>query len=89
MNEIKNLEPQIVWKNFHALTRVPRPSGHLEKVQQFLLDWAAAHGIEAFKDKGRPHRNLHRRRVGESQGDDLGLGRRNGGGGHYGRDGRR
>ena len=43
MNEIKNLEPQIVWKNFHALTRVPRPSGHLEKVQQFLLDWAAAH----------------------------------------------
>ena len=52
MNEIKNLEPQIVWKNFHALTRVPRPSGHLEKVQQFLLDWAAAHGIEAFKDKG-------------------------------------
>ena len=52
MNEIKNLEPQVVWKNFHALTQVPRPSGHLEKVQQFLLDWAAAHGIEAFKDGG-------------------------------------
>ena len=49
MNEIKNLEPQIVWKNFHALTRVPRPSGHLEKVQQFLLDWAAAHGIRCVK----------------------------------------
>ena len=30
MNEIKNLEPQVVWKNFHALTQVPRPSGHLE-----------------------------------------------------------
>ena len=52
MSEVKNLEPQIVWKNFHALTRVPRPSGHLEKVQKFLLDWAAEHGIEAFKDGG-------------------------------------
>ena len=52
MSEVKNLEPQIVWKNFHALTRIPRPSGHLEKVQKFLLDWAAEHGIEAFKDGG-------------------------------------
>lgn len=52
MSEIKNLQPQIVWKNFHALTQVPRPSGHLAKVQQFLLDWAAEKGIEAFKDNG-------------------------------------
>ena len=47
---IKDLEPQIIWKNFYLLTQVPRPSGHLEKVQQFLLDWAKEHGIEAFKD---------------------------------------
>lgn len=52
MSEIKNLQPQIVWRNFYALTQVPRPSGHLEKVQQFLLDWAAERGIEAFKDNG-------------------------------------
>ncbi len=52
MNEIEKLEPQAVWKNFHALTRVPRPSGHLEKVRRFLLEWAAAHGIEAFEDEG-------------------------------------
>lgn len=50
MCEIKNLEPQIVWNNFYRLTQVPRPSGHLEKIQQFLLDWAAEKGIEAFKD---------------------------------------
>ena len=48
--EIKNLDPQIIWKNFYLLTQVPRPSGHLQKVQQFLLDWAAEHGIEAWKD---------------------------------------
>lgn len=52
MSEIKNLKPECVWRNFHALTQVPRPSGHLEKVQQYLLDFAARAGIEAFKDAG-------------------------------------
>lgn len=50
MNEIQNLNPQCVWKNFYALTQVPRPSGHLEKIQQFLLDFAKEVGVEAFKD---------------------------------------
>ena len=50
MSEITNLKPECVWKNFHALTQVPRPSGHLEKVQQFLLDFAKNAGVEAFKD---------------------------------------
>ena len=47
---IQELDPQIIWKNFYLLTQVPRPSGHLEKVQQFLLDWAKEHGVEAWKD---------------------------------------
>ena len=47
---IKDLDPQVIWKNFYLLTQVPRPSGHLGKIQQFLLDWAKAHGIEAWKD---------------------------------------
>ena len=50
MNEIMNLNPACIWKNFYALTQVPRPSGHLEKVQQFLLDFAKQAGVEAFKD---------------------------------------
>ena len=50
MSEIKNLKPACIWKNFYALTQVPRPSGHLEKIQQFLLDFAAQVGVEAFKD---------------------------------------
>ena len=53
MNEICNLKPQCIWKNFYALTQVPRPSGHLEKVQQFLLDFAKEAGVEAFIDEGR------------------------------------
>lgn len=51
MSEIKNLKPTCVWRNFHALTQVPRPSGHLEKVQQFLLDFAKKSGVEAYIDK--------------------------------------
>ncbi|MBR4390239.1 MAG: aminoacyl-histidine dipeptidase [Prevotella sp.] len=50
MSNIKNLKPECVWRNFHALTQVPRPSGHLEKIQQFLLDFAKKVGVEAFQD---------------------------------------
>ena len=50
MSEIKNLKPEIVWRNFDALTQVPRPSGHREKAQQFLLDFAKRVGVEAFQD---------------------------------------
>jgi dipeptidase D len=50
MEKIKELKPAAIWRNFDALTQVPRPSGHVEKVQQFLLDFAKQAGIEAFKD---------------------------------------
>lgn len=50
MSSIKDLQPQAVWKNFYLLTQVPRPSGHLEKIQKFLLDWAKEKGIEAHLD---------------------------------------
>jgi dipeptidase D len=50
MTEIKDLSPKCVWSNFDALTKVPRPSGHVEKVQQFLLDFAKRVGVEGFQD---------------------------------------
>ncbi len=50
MSEIKNLKPECIWRNFYSLTQVPRPSGHLEKIQQFLLDFGQQAGVEAFKD---------------------------------------
>ena len=52
MNEIIKLKPECIWKNFYALTQVPRPSGHLEKIQQFLLDFGKQAGVEAFIDEG-------------------------------------
>ncbi|MBM6993477.1 MAG: aminoacyl-histidine dipeptidase [Prevotella sp.] len=50
MSEIINLSPAAIWRNFYALTQIPRPSGHVEKVQQYLLDFAERVGVEAFKD---------------------------------------
>ena len=50
MNDIRNLKPECVWRNFYALTQVPRPSGHREQVQQFLLDFAKKADVEAFQD---------------------------------------
>lgn len=50
MSEIRNLTPECIWRNFDELTKVPRPSGHLEKIQQFLLDFGKKVGVEAFKD---------------------------------------
>lgn len=50
MSAIKNLQPECIWRNFHLLTQIPRPSGHLEKIQAFLLNWAKERNIEAFQD---------------------------------------
>lgn len=50
MSEITKLAPECIWRNFHALTQVPRPSGHLEKIQQFLLDFGKQASVETFKD---------------------------------------
>ena len=50
MSEILKLQPESLWRNFHLLTQVPRPSGHLEKIQQFLLDWAKERNLEARLD---------------------------------------
>ncbi len=49
--EIKKLEPKEVWKHFYSLTRVPRPSKHEEKIQQFMQQFADDLGLESMRDK--------------------------------------
>lgn len=48
--KITDLEPRLVWAAFDEITKVPRPTHHLEKMRVFLLDWAKRHGIEAESD---------------------------------------
>lgn len=49
--EVKDLQPQIVFSIFDEITKVPRPSKKEEKIRQYLLDFAAKHGIEAKTDE--------------------------------------
>ena len=48
---IQNLDPQIVWKNFYELTRIPRPSKHEEQAVEYMYNWGKAHGLETIKDE--------------------------------------
>ena len=50
MSEITNLEPRIVWEQFDAITRVPRPSKREEQIIAYLIDFAKEHGIAYQKD---------------------------------------
>ena len=48
---IQNLDPQVVWKNFYALTRIPRPSKHEELAVEYMYNWGLSHGLETIKDE--------------------------------------
>ena len=49
--QIQDLEPQVIWKNFYALTQIPRPSKHEEKAIEYLYNWGKEHGFETIKDE--------------------------------------
>ncbi|MDE7438210.1 MAG: aminoacyl-histidine dipeptidase [Muribaculaceae bacterium] len=49
--EVKDLKPELIWKCFDEITKVPRPSCHEEQIRDFLLKFAKEHGIEAETDK--------------------------------------
>ena len=51
MSTILSLAPQNVWKHFYSLTQIPRPSGHMEKVTNFLVDFGKNLGLETFVDE--------------------------------------
>ena len=45
MSTILQLAPQNVWKHFYSLTQIPRPSGHMEKITKFLIDFGKGLGL--------------------------------------------
>lgn len=46
-----NLKPANVWKNFYALTQIPRPSKHEEKVVKYLKEFGEKLGLETIQDE--------------------------------------
>ena len=48
---ISSLSPAVVWEQFDAITRVPRPSKHEELIIAWLIDFAKSHNLEYRRDK--------------------------------------
>jgi len=46
MADLTKLAPHEVWREFEAITRVPRPSKKEEKIRDYLVGWAKEHGLE-------------------------------------------
>ena len=51
MKQIIELQPSIVWKYFHDVTQVPRPSKKEEKMIRYLETFASEHNLSIKKDK--------------------------------------
>ena len=47
---ITDLKPEIVWKYFHEITQVPRPSKKEGKMIAYLEHFAAQHHLAIKKD---------------------------------------
>ena len=48
---IKDLNPEIVWRNFYALTQIPRPSKKEGKAVEYLYGFGKSLGLETIKDE--------------------------------------
>jgi dipeptidase D len=49
-NPILDLTPQNVWKHFHALTQIPRPSGHMAEITAFVENFGKRLGLHTVRD---------------------------------------
>ncbi len=50
-NEILELEPRTIWKNFSKLNAVPRASKKEERVIAFIVQFGESFGLETIKDE--------------------------------------
>ena len=46
-----SLEPQDVWQNFYDITQVPRPSGHMDGIREFLVEFGETLGLKTSVDQ--------------------------------------
>ena len=51
--EIRNLEPKVLWNKFADLNAVPRPSKKEERVIEFMKNFGTSLGLETFEDEIR------------------------------------
>ncbi|MDE6650354.1 MAG: aminoacyl-histidine dipeptidase [Muribaculaceae bacterium] len=49
--KITDLKPKLVWECFDEITKVPRPTHHLERMKDFLTGWAERHNLKYATDE--------------------------------------
>ena len=49
-SEIKELAPSLIWKYFHDLTQIPRPSKKEGKAVEYIRNFGKANGLETLVD---------------------------------------
>lgn len=49
-NQILSLKPEAVWKNFHSLTQIPRPSKKEARIIEFMKNFGESLGLETIVD---------------------------------------
>ncbi|HHX32376.1 MAG TPA: aminoacyl-histidine dipeptidase [Bacteroidales bacterium] len=50
-SEILSLTPENVWKYFYELTKIPRPTGQMEEVTKYVIDFGKSLNLETIQDK--------------------------------------
>ena len=48
---IKGLKPELVWKYFAEISKIPRPSKHEKRISDYIMETAKKLGLEAKRDK--------------------------------------
>lgn len=49
-SKMENLQPQALWRQFAALCRVPHPSGHLDAIRRYVVEYGQQLGLETDVD---------------------------------------
>ncbi|HOW31185.1 MAG TPA: cytosol nonspecific dipeptidase, partial [Bacteroidales bacterium] len=49
--EIDKLSPSEVWKNFHSLTQIARPSKSEDDIQKFMVEFGKSLNLETIHDE--------------------------------------
>jgi len=50
-NAIEGLKPELVWKYFAEIAKIPRGSKHEEKISKYVFETAKKLGLQAKADK--------------------------------------
>ena len=48
--KITDLEPKLIWECFDQITKIPRPTHHLDRMREFLVSWAESHNLAVATD---------------------------------------